>query len=197
MTSKRQKQADIDPRAQVVDAALRLAAARDWANIPLSDIASEAGITLADLARSFECREDIITAYARRIDADVLEGFGGYSEGSGSPRDLLFDILMDRFERLKRDRAAVVSILGSFTADPKQMVIALPHVGKSMAWMLEACGVETIGWRGALRVAGLSAVYLYVLRIWREDDSADMGKVMAALDRMLARTERWAGTLGF
>jgi hypothetical protein len=105
-------------------------------------------------------------------------------------------MLMERFERLNKDRAAVVSILGSFKDDPKQMVISLPHLGRSMTWILEAAGIETLGWRGALRVAGLSVVYLYVLRVWTGDDTPDMPKTMAALDRALARVESWAGKTG-
>lgn len=194
MASKRQKQAHSDPRGAVINAALHLAAARDWANVTLADIADGAGISLSDLARMFDGREDILSAYGRRIDADVLESHDTAIDGSH--RDKLFDILMERFDRLNRDRDAVVSIIGSLCADPKQMVIALPHLGRSMTWMLEACNIETIGWKGALRVAGLSAIYLYVLRIWKDDASADMAKTMAALDRALDRTERWSETLG-
>jgi AcrR family transcriptional regulator len=194
MTSKRPKKQEQDNRAQIIDAALRLAVLRDWSNVTMADIAGEAGISLSDLARSFDGREDILAAYARRIDADMLEAAGN-SWGS-SPRDALFDMLMERFERLNKDRAAVVSILGSFKDDPKQMVISLPHLGRSMTWILEAAGIETLGWRGALRVAGLSVVYLYVLRVWTGDDTPDMPKTMAALDRALARVESWAGKTG-
>lgn len=194
MASKRQKQTFSDPRAAAVDAALALAAARDWANVTMADIAEEAGMSLADLARMFDGREDVLSAYARRVDGDVLESYD--TPAGGSHRDMLFDILMERFDRLNRDRDAVVSIIGSLCADPKQMVIALPHLGRSMTWMLEACGIETLGWRGAARVAGLSVIYLYALRIWKDDDTSDMAKTMAALDRALDRTERWAETLG-
>jgi AcrR family transcriptional regulator len=192
MASKRQKTTGLDKRGSVVDAALRLAVRRDWGNVSLSDIAKEAKISLGALSQMFECREDIICAYGRRVDGDVLESFSS----SGSERDQIFDILMERFERLNNDRDAVVSILGSACADPKQMVIALPHVAKSMAWMLEACGIETMGLKGALRVAGLSGVYVWVLRTWRDDESADLAKTMAVLDRVLGRAESVAGTIG-
>lgn len=192
MASKRQK-APEHPRAAAVDAALRQAAMRDWDNVTLADIADEAGITLAALSQMFECREDIVCAYGRRVDHDVLDGFSP----SGSPRDRIFDVLMERFERLNADRAGLVSILKSACADPKQMVIALPHVTRSMAWMLEGCAIETQGWRGAARVAGVTAIYLWTLRTWREDDSPDMGRTMARLDRALGRAESLGSMAGF
>ncbi len=181
-----------DPRAEVVDAALRMAALRDWANITLADIADEAKVGIGQMAQMFECREDIVAAYARRVDADVLASF----KPSGSERDMLFDVLMERFDRLNRDRDAVVSILNTACRDPKQMVVGLPHIARSMLWMLEACGIDTQGIKGAVRVAGLTGVYVWTLRTWREDDSADMGRTMATLDRAMGRVDSFAGMVG-
>jgi hypothetical protein len=104
---------------------------------------------------------------------------------------------MERFEVLNEYRAALVSILDSFKTDPKQLVISCPHLGRSMSWMLEAAGVETDGLRGALKVAGLTALYIKTLHVWQDDESADMAKVMASLDKDLGRAERFANTLGF
>lgn len=191
MASKRQKATSSDSRASVIDAALRLATRRDWTNVTLADIAREAKISLSRLSEMFECREDIIVAYSRRIDAHVLESFSG----EGSERDQLFDILMERFERLNKDRKALKSILKSVCRDPKQMIIALPHLTKSMSWMMEAADMPAIGWKGAARVAGLAFIYAWVLRTWMDDDSTDMAKTMAVLDRALGRAENLANTL--
>ncbi|MCB1539240.1 MAG: TetR family transcriptional regulator [Rhodospirillales bacterium] len=195
MASKRQKKTQVrgrDARTDVIDAALRLAALRAWDRVTLADIAEEAGISLAALAQMFTCREDIVTAYARRVDADALSGISG----EGSERDRLFDAVMQRLERLNRDRAAVVSILHGAMTDPRLAVVTLPHIARSMLWMLEACGIETQGMKGAARIAGLSAVYLWTLRTWRGDESADLGKTMATLDGALARAESLAGMVG-
>lgn len=182
------------PRDAAIDAALTLAAARDWGTVGIGDIAREAGLSLAGLHDIFEDKSDILAAYNRRVDRRVLETFGG---GAGdSARDRLFDILMERFDILNEDRAAIVSILNSFHTDPKEAVIAFPHLGRTMAWMLEAAGTDTAGTKGAARVAGLGVVYLATLRIWKDDDSADMGKTMAALDRYLDRGDSIIKTFG-
>ena len=107
---------------------------------------------------------------------------------------MLFEILMERFDVLNADRPAVLSILKTVMRDPKQAVIGLPHLGRSMAWMLEAAGIETTGVRGAVRVAGLTGVYLYTVKSWMGDDSADLSKTMAALDRALSRAQQCAST---
>ena len=63
------------------------------------------------------------------------------------------------------------------------------------AWMLEAAGIGSGGLAGRMRAAGLAVVYARAFRAWLEDDSADLGKTMAALDRGLAQAERWASVL--
>ena len=65
-----------------------------------------------------------------------------------------------------------------------------------MTWMLEAAGLQTTGLKGAVRVAGLSGLYIKTLWVWRDDDSPDMAKTMAALDKNLTRAERMASTFG-
>jgi hypothetical protein len=99
---------------------------------------------------------------------------------------------MERFDALNEQRAGIVAILDSFRHDPKQAVITLPHLGRSMSWMLDAAGIDTGGVKGLMKIAGLTAVYLDTLRAWKDDDSEDMAKTMAALDRNLARAETWA-----
>jgi len=185
------KQAPLKERA--VAGALDLAARMGWEMITLTDIADKAHASLAELSEVFDDKTDILVAYGRALDKKVLEAAGS-ADPSTPERDRLFDILMERFDVLNEDREAIKSILKSFTLDPKQAVISLPHLGRSMAWMLEAAGIDTSGMKGALRVAGLTIVYMNALRHWVKDDSTDLSRTMAALDRSLDRAEQCANT---
>jgi len=62
-------------------------------------------------------------------------------------------------------------------------------VRNSMRWMLEAAGVSASGWRGALRIRLLGLAYLSAFRVFLDDDSGDLTRTMAALDRALRRVE--------
>jgi len=180
-------------KARVVDAAFDLASRMGWDMMTMADIADKAHISLAELSDHFDDKSDILVAYGRMVDRRMLENVDNASP-EDSPRDRLFEILMERFDILGENREALLSILSSFRLDPKQAVISLPHLGRSMAWVLEATGIETTGIKGAVRVAGLTAVYLNVLRHWMNDDTADLSKTMAALDKSLSRAEQCANT---
>lgn len=184
-----------ETREKIVLAALVVAQAQGWTHTSLRDIAVEAKLSLAELYSMIEDKDDVLRLLGRMIDARVMEG--APQEPSGSSREVLFDLMMDRYEVLNEYRAGLVAILESFKCDPKQWVVSAPHLCRSMGWMLEAAGIETSGIKGAVKVAGLSAVYLKVLRVWVEDESADLAKVMAALDKDLGRAEGFAEMVGF
>ena len=54
---------------------------------------------------------------------------------------------------------------------------------------LEAVGVHTAGPIGHLKVHGLLIIYLQTTCTWLKDDSPDLSKTMADLDKGLARAE--------
>lgn len=180
-------------REAIPAAALALAAEKGWENIGLYDIAARAGVGLAELYDLYCDKTDILSGYGKNVDRRVLERLGDTPDSQGNARDRLFDLLMERFDILNEHREGILSVLRSLWRDPKQAVIGAPHLARSMAWMLAAAGIDTEGLRGALRVAGLSALYLGLLKTWSEDDSADMGRTMAALDRALERVRRFSG----
>lgn len=183
-------------KEDLIEIALRLAVELGWEHVRMQDIAQEAGLSLAELHEHFEDKCDVLCAFGRVVDRKVLESVGEPDE-SLSPRDRLFDIMMERFDILNDYRDGVIAIICSFKSDPKEAVISAPHLCRSMSWMMEAAGLDTTGIRGALKLAGLSALYLDVLRVWVKDDSPDMAKTMAALDKDLGRAEQCANTFGF
>lgn len=182
-------------KSDVIQASLDLAAVQPWADITMRDIAQKSGHDLSVIIMLFDDKGDILAARSRQVDAKVAENLHGQSMADDSHKDRLFDVLMERFDVMNEDRAAILSIMRGLPADPKQAVLSLPFVARSMTWMLELAEIPTTGIQGALRVAGLTAVYLKVLRDWAKDDSEDMSKTMASLDKALGHAERVAGYL--
>ncbi len=179
-----------DPARHAVDCALALAAERGWRRVSLGDIAAAAKLPLAELYGLYPSRAAILAAFFRGIDEAVLAQ--GKPEGE-TPRDRLFDLLMRRFEAMRPHKPGLEAILGEAARDPLALLCAAPRLKRSMAWTLEAAGIASHGLLGCLSAKALAAVYLASLRSWLADDSADMSRTMAALDRHLRRAESLAG----
>ena len=178
---------------RVLDAALELAADLRWDDVGLGDIARRAGVDMATMREHFADKDDILIAYGRRVDRIVLGRFPTDTFDDETPhRDRLFDVLMERFDVLNDNRDAVLSFLLSFRTDPKNALCGLPHLGRSMEWMAACAGLELSGLMGAVKITGVTGVYLYTARAWMHDDSVDMAKTMAALDRGLGHLDNMA-----
>jgi AcrR family transcriptional regulator len=179
-----------DKAARIVDAALALAARGAWREAGLAAIGREAGLTLLDVYEEFRSKQAILAALRRRVDRAVL---AVESEEGERPRDRLFDTLMRRLDALSPHKEAIRALAREAAGDPLGVLRHGPALARSMAWMLEASGVDTSGWRGAARSHLLMAVWVGTVRVWLADDTSDMVKTMAALDRRLRTCEDWLG----
>jgi AcrR family transcriptional regulator len=174
---------------RLVDAALRLAERQGWRRTGLAEIAAEAGLSLAEAYAACPSKPAILAEFHRRIDRAALAEAGDAAEPT---RDRLFDLLMRRFDALAPHRGALRAILRDSLGDPAAL-LAVPALLCSMGWMLEAAGVSAAGWQGRLRTQVLAGAYLAVFRAFLEDDSADLARTMAALDRRLRGVGSWLG----
>jgi AcrR family transcriptional regulator len=182
-----------DPQARVVDAALSLAASRGWRRVSLTEIAAEARLSLAQLHALYRGKPMILAACLRHFDQAALAG--PKPGAKDKPRELLFEVLMRRFDALKPHRKAVASMLRDSIGDPAAL-LGFQRLLVSMGWMLEAAGVSSAGLAGKARRKILALVYISVLIVFLNDASADLAKTMAALDRRLSLAQAWLGLGG-
>ena len=175
---------------RILAAALACAAKKSWAEVGLLDIAESANLPLSELRGAFSTKNDIIAALLRAVDDEVLKRAAKRAEGQ-EKRDLLFDVIMTRFDVLGPHKVALRSIYASGPAD---FALAGPFLS-SQHWMLEAAGIGASGPRGALRAQGAAFMFARVLSVWIDDEEKGLDRTMAALDRGLSSAERWAGFL--
>ena len=177
-----------DNAKRMAEAAVELASERGWRDVSLADVAARAELPLPDAYRAAPTKAHLLAQLIAATNLVVLEG--GMADRAEAPRDRLFDILMRRFDAMQARRGGMVAILRDLPLDPLSVLCALPQFGQSLGWMLEAAGISSAGVVGALKVKGLAVVYLSTLRVWLDDETADMARTMAALDKNLIRAEQ-------
>lgn len=175
----------------LIAACFRFAAEHGWRNLQIAAAAREAGLSMARARLRFPSRLAILVRFGRLADAAAL----GEPAGEEGIRDRLFGLLMRRLDVFQAHREGVLALLRSLPCRPETALFLALRTEASMRWMLDAAGASTTGLTGRLRSKGLVAVWLWTLRAWERDDSADLAPTMAALDQALARAERAAGWL--
>ena len=181
-------------RERIIDAFMTLLAEKSIERIGFAEIAKAAGVSLADLRGTFASTLAILAAHMKAIDRAVLAG-GDADMDEEPPRERLFDVLMRRLEVLAPCKDAVRSLMRSAARTPG-LAFALNSLAvRSQQWMLTAADIGASGPRGLLRAQGLALLFASVLRTWINDDDEGLAPTMAALDRALARGQRWSGFL--
>jgi AcrR family transcriptional regulator len=174
-------------RNRVIDAALKLAARREFADVSLTDIAHEADISLAEMRDLFPSKGAIIGGFNRKIDREVLEAVS--TQDSHDPaRDRLYEVLRKRLEALEPYRDALASIARWATRDPLTGTALNRETVNSMRFMLEAADIDCEGPVGSLKLQGLALAWGRVLDAWFENG---FSFALETLDREIARGERY------
>jgi AcrR family transcriptional regulator len=182
------------PRERIIEAFMRALAEQPIERIGFADIAAGASMSLAELRAEFASPLAILAAHVKDIDRKVLAEIDP-DMSEESPRERLFDVLMRRLELLDPHKEAIRSLVRSARLNPS-LALALNGLAvRSQQWMLTAAGIGASGPKGMVRAQGLALLYANVLHIWVDDTEEGHARTLAALDRELARGQRFAGLL--
>lgn len=172
-----------------IDALLQLIIEQGWRQTTLTDVAVRSGLTLAQLYARYRSKAELLDALSARIDAAVLND--GPVEEDASARDRLFEAIMRRFEALKPYREALGILAKDTIFEPSLFARFMTRsLRRGLDVVLIVAGLDDPGWRGQLRRQGLGVIYLDVFRIFLSDDSEDLSRTMATLNRRLQRAEK-------
>jgi ubiquinone biosynthesis protein COQ9 len=160
----------------MIAAVFEQAALRGWSDVSIADAARTAGVPLGEARARMPGRGAVLMRFGLMADLANVSM-------SETPRERLFDIVMARFDALQQHRAGVLSLLAALRTDPGTSLLLYGATLRSMKWLLDGAGIPATGIVGGLRVHGLLALWLYALRAWEGDESADLSATMAAVDR--------------
>src|SRR5215210_3504560 len=176
-------------RDATVQALMRLAATQPWNDIEVTDIAREAGVSLAEFRDLFPSKGAVLGAFSRRIDRQVLEGTSD-DLAEEPARERVFDVFMRRIDALTPYKRALRRIFAALRQEPLTMAALNGAALNSQRFMLAAAGISTEGPLGFLKLQGSIVVLSNTLDTWFDDDDPALSRTMARLDRELRRGER-------
>jgi AcrR family transcriptional regulator len=177
---------DAEFDAALIEAAFALAAERGWSEVSVAAAARLAGLPLDRARQRFPGRAAILLRFGLIADQQAVA-----EVAAGAPvREALFDMIMRRLDAFQPHRAGLLALFRALPGEPGTALLLAAATQRSMDWLLEAAGVPASGPLGGLRARGLTLVWLWTLRAWRGDESADLSATMAALDRALGRAEQ-------
>jgi len=181
-----------DPRSSLIDSALTLAAERGWRRLTMAEIASQAGVELDAASRLFSSKSAIVNGLISLLDDAASEMMAGVENADDSPRDILFDFLMHRFDAGALYKLGLAALFRDLPRNPIAGLCHLHRLRRPITTILAAASIPSHGCAGQVRVKTLMIIYANAVRVWFNDDNPDIEKTMATLDNGLAQAEKLA-----
>ena len=109
---------------------------------------------------------------------------------NSSTKDMLFEVLMARFDILELNRKAFLEIYRILRKNPQQFIKSLPIFLESMIITAELSKYKVNGLKGTIRLKGLMLIYFVTFFQWVDDKESSLEKTMTALDKNLDQAEK-------
>ncbi|MCS6781037.1 MAG: hypothetical protein NZ555_15200, partial [Geminicoccaceae bacterium] len=172
-----------------------LVAERGWRGYSPVALARRTGRSLVEIYALFPDRRALVTALGHRLDAAMLDLPLAELEGM-SVRERLFELLMRRFEAMRPFRDGLRAAGRAVCCDPVLLCGTIANLDRAADWLLEVAEAELRGPAGRIGRRALQLAYVRSFKVWLDDDTADLARTMAELDRRLGELETVARLFG-
>ena len=176
-------------RHQLFDHFVRTVLEKGWRDLSCADIAAEAGVDIKTAFGEYRNRYSYVSELVRRIDIAMLDAYDSDMQDEPA-RERLFDVMMARFEAMQAHRDVIVALTKAARCDPKLSLHLMALSRLTADWFLDVARISPAGVSGMVRSKGALAAYARAFGVWLKDDSEDLAKTMASLDKTLKRGEK-------
>lgn len=174
---------------QVRQATFDSIASKGYGKTRLSDLADTLRVPLKDLHAQYSSVDSIIDSFLDEIDRSMIDQIN--PKTAENKRELYFDMMMARLDVMQQHRDGIVRWLRETAKQPQLWIGVLKRWQKSLSLMLDIAKDSPVY---PVKKVGLAGVYAVTLKTWIEDDSVDMAKTMATLDKALGKAEEFTQT---
>ena len=166
---------------KIAQVTLKILSKKSWNYLSISEVKQKSKIKIFDneIKNKHVLLRNINAYFDHVLSLDV----GGIEQSNR--KDMIFEVMMMRFDILQNNRKALHSIFNSFKNKPQELIFLLPYLLNSMILMANYANISVRGLRGQLRLKGILIIYCSTFLIWMKDDSTFLEKTMTSLDNNL------------
>ncbi len=176
----------IDLEKKIAEDTLKKLYKKSWDKLTLDDVLDKK----VKKKKIINTKNDLLKNINRYVDNSLIEKTKNIE--SSSTKDMLFEVLMARFDILQENRISFISIFEALKKSPKKIFKLFPSFLESMIVTAELAKFNVNGVKGAIRLKGLFLVYLITFYSWIDDNTFSLEKTMNALDKNLDQVEKFS-----
>ena len=180
-------------RDKIATETLKFLLFNKFESISIDKISKRLKINKKKISNLIKNEQDLLKNINRYFDDQILESSKLIDKSSS--KDMIFEILMTRFDLLNQHRKSITRIFNVFIKQPQKFLFLLPSFIESMILMSNCSHIKTEGIIGNFKIKGLLIIYFSTFLTWIKDESNSLDKTMTALDNYLVRAENFLSIL--
>ena len=165
-------------RAQIANETLNLLKTKNWHSISVSLISKK--LKGKKILKIIKNKNDLLININHYFD-DVLKNKVKKIEKS-SNSDMLFEIIMMRFDLLNKYRLSILKIYYFYKKNPKNFLLILPSFINSFRMMAKSSNLEIRSIIGNFKAISIMIIYFSTFLTWVKDNSSSLEKTMTVLN---------------
>ena len=174
----------IDYEKKIAQKTLEILEKKSWNSFSLEQVLKNVKVEKSYVKTKF----DLLKTISKYVDYLLINKTKSLENSSS--KDMLFEVLMARFDILELNRKAFLEIYKSLKKNPEQFIKLLPTFLESMITTAELSKYKVNGFKGAIRLKGLMLIYFITFYQWVDDKNSSLEKTMTALDKNLDQAEK-------
>ena len=160
---------------------LAILSIKSWKKLTISEVKLKSRVKLFD--KLIKNKKDLLKNINSYFDYNLILNKKNIEDSNS--KDMIFEILMQRFDLLQENRKAIISISQSFKNKPLDLLFLLPQLIDSMVLMLGFAKISCKGIAGPFNIKGILIIYIATFFVWVKDENSSLEKTMTALDNYL------------
>jgi len=174
----------IEYEKNIAQQTLNILEKKSWNSFSLEQILKNVKVKKHNIKTKF----DLLKSISKYVDYLLINK--AKSLENSSTKDMLFEVLMARFDLLEVNRKAFLEIYKILKKNPQQFIKLLPTFLESMIITAELSKYKVNGLKGTIRLKGLMIIYFVTFFQWMNDKNSSLEKTMTSLDKNLDQAEK-------
>ncbi len=174
----------IEYEKKIAQQTLKVLIKKSWNTFSLDQVLKTVKIKKTNIKTKF----DLLKTISKYVDYLLIKKTKSIE--NSSTKDMLFEVLMARFDILEENRKAFLEIYKILKKNPQQFIKLFPTFLESMIITAELSKYKVNGLKGTIRLKGLMLIYFFTFFQWVDDKDSSLEKTMTALDKNLDQAEK-------
>ena len=162
-----------------------------WEEFSIEKLSIREKIPINELKIYFKCKYSIVDRFSKLIDKNIESKLRIQDFENSSKKDILFELMMMRFDEMDEFKSSLAKILDASKNKPLLISIITKNVMNTMDFFLELSNSYNNYAFDFLKKNFLFLIYSITFKTWLSDNTEELSKTMAELDRLLSAAENF------